>query len=203
MQKRTFNTRLLEASCYQECMSSSDPFIVFAAFVGGMTTDELRMQYCRMQFHPNFLVACVQVFRQRLSAAVEHADFRRSCARLPRHLEGIPNVEIERQWLAIADELVERAEAAFELWYLAGGERALEERINESAADEDPPAAPTAASPVIELNPVFNIEVTQAGDGRPLDVRVVALPARETTTEIERDGNGEIVGSRQVERDAA
>jgi hypothetical protein len=35
----------------------------------------------------------------------------------------------------------------------------------------------------------------------PLEVRIVGMPSRDTTSTIERDGSGEISGSHQVEKD--
>lgn len=202
MQKSIYTKRLLTDDSYRSCVRCTDAGYVHAGIVGGMTTAELRQYFAQLPFHPEVIVAEVKKLRARWAAAVENADFRRSCARLPRHLEGIPNVEVERQWLAIADELVDRAEVAMEFWQLSGGERALEERINKSAADQNPPDPP-AAAPAIELHPVINLKVELGMDEKPLDVRVVALPPRQTTTEIERNGNGDIVGSLQLERDVA
>lgn len=202
MQRSNYTKRLLTDESYRTCLRCTDAGYMYAGIVGGMTTAELRQYFGQIPFHPEVIVDALKNARGRWAAAVENADFRRSCARLPRHLVGIPNVEVERQWLAIADELVDRAEVAMEFWQLSGGERSLEARNKKTAAEESPPAAPTAA-PVIELHPVFNIEITQSAEGKPIAVEVVAMPARETTTTITRDTLGNIRESSSIERDAA
>lgn len=202
MKRQTFNNRLLTETCYQACLRDSDPFVVLAGFVGGATTGELQERFGLMQCHPQLVVECARMFRQRLSASVEHADFLRSLARLPRHQKVTPNVEIERQWLAIADELIERADVAVALWRKSGGEQIWNARNKKAERGEDVSAV-TPAPTVIEMHPIFNIEVVQSNDGKPLDVRVVSLPTRETTIEIDRGADGEIVGSRHLERDVA
>lgn len=201
MSARHYKTRLLTDACYNESLRCRDLAFKVAGIVGGTTTDELRSMIRRMGEHPDFLVRYTMQMRARCAAAVERADFLR--ANLRKHHPGIiPDVTVERQWLAIADELVARAEAAVEFWRISGGERALE-LARQRAAGTTSGSPGAAVAPVIELNPTFNIEITQGADGKPLDVRVIGLPVRERVTEIERDDDGEIVGSKQVERDAA
>jgi len=173
MHKSIYTKRLLTDDSYRSCVRCTDADYVYAGIVGGMTTDELRQYFVGLPFHPEAIVVGMKRLRARWAGAVEHADFLRSCARLPRHLKLIPNVEVERQWLSIADELVDRAEVAIEFWRLAGGERALE------------------------------IKADSQNKSAPLDVRVVSMIDRERLTEIERDANCEIVSMKQIERDVA
>lgn len=60
----------------------------------------------------------------------------------------------------------------------------------------------TFAAPKIEPQRI-NITLKQQTPAAPQEVRVIAMPTRETATEIERDADRNIIGSRQIERDAA
>lgn len=193
---QTFKTRLLAESCYQACLKCSDADFKIAGIVGGTTTEELRHLMRRMGRDPKVIVAAVNRMRARCAEAVDHADFLKANLRKTRP-GFIPNVEVERRWLAIADELIERAESAVELWRLTGGPRELE------AAGASSQSGASGLPSVIEIFPTFNIEVTAPAVDRPMDVRVVSMPTRESVTELDRDDDDAIIGAKRIERDVA
>jgi hypothetical protein len=76
-------------------------------------------------------------------------------------------------------------EAAMQLVRVAPGIR-----VTENVPEPQPAPAPSA-------------EPTPSGAPQPIEVRVVSMPTRQTTSHIERDKNGNIASASQIEKDLA
>ena len=200
--RKIYDKALFTAECVVSCRASAAYEYRLAGIVGGTTTHNLRDRFIHSGVHPAHVVACMHRLRDEIKAKV------RSCESMARSFRRHPprsalfNVDAERGWLKVIDEVVDRAESAAALWAACGGAKTLQQNQTKSEEGALVTAAPSPPQ-VIEIHPSFNIQIIQPEKSGPAEVVVISLPTRETTTQIERDDSGDIISTTQVQRDAA
>lgn len=169
-------------------------------FLSGFTTHELRSLCVSSGFNPAGFVATIEAYVancHRTIGQLKPPSYRlRKLSRCQDLFSG------ERNAIATCEAVIDRARAVVDLWASTGGPTLLAEFEKKNCRPKvRQESAQQAAAPVVEVHPVFNIEIIQPKASGPQEVRVVAMPARSRTTGINRDESGEIVSSVCVETD--
>jgi len=166
-----------------------------APLAGALSTRRLYDAFVEGPVNPEGLIAACSALADDLRRKIEAAEF--IASRCLRWKTAPPDVEREKYWLPIVGHWIERAEAAAAYWHARGGPQHLDEL---RAAKETPtatPSPPTNTPIQIELKPVITVQLPE----QPMSVVVQSMPARQTTSAVERNAAGEIVSTLQIEKD--
>lgn len=169
-----------------------------AAMAGMLTTRQLFAFFLNESLAPDNLVDSCRALQASLRHKIGSSEA--IAERCWRWGAAAPDVEHERAWLPAVEHFIDRAVVARDYWNAHGGPQAL---AKSHALKATPPLPPPHHQRIeqplqIELKPIITLQLPDA----PLPVVVKSMPTRIKTTEINRNGAGDIISSMQIETDA-